>query len=318
MHLGLKAPLKPEIETKTMPVSNSIEVLDQLSYEQAPLAPCLCGGPISRIIGRFPQVAGLLPSLRVGPPVKLVYLCGANLTGAKIDCTREAINFLPAEASADSKLTGNPVLPAGIIVDRGFLEIDVRGAETGNRPVSNGILTYLHRLIPCVALFAAKVTAVKRPRIRSLRPLLTAIFSAIVRLLTRSLRHLGSSLRTPILRETILGRGTLVVTPEQVERIALGSALAIHDPNDCSSIVAGTADQGLVAPAVYSSETEVRWICGHRCGAFKPPPLWRLSTRIPKVCRIPTNLDLGRAVHYNFDGAFAPIRIAAIHKSSFA
>jgi hypothetical protein len=48
-----------------------------------------------------------------------------------------------------------------------------------------------------------------------------------------------------------------------------------------------------------------------RAGAFKPAPLRPLPGDVSHIRRIPADFNLDRAIHYDFDGAFAPVDTAA-------
>jgi hypothetical protein len=100
-------------------------------------------------------------------------------------------------------------------------------------------------------------------------------------------------------------------TPLEIERVAFGAALGVLNPDYGRSPVSRIANQFLPASAVYTREVETHRVPWHRAGAFKPAPLRQLPGDVSHIRRIPADFNLDRAIHYDFDGAFAPVDTAA-------
>ena len=199
-----------------------------------------------------------------------------------------------------------PVIPARIVVQRHSEKVDILRTETGRRTGSNVVLTNLYRLGFRESLIVARVSSLVKSSSVAVKP------AAIG-------RQLSGSVETPVLPISILADRTGAISPKQIEGIAFGSALAVFYPDHCGSIaVAGVAGQGLPSPAIHACEPEVRWIRRHGPSTFKAPPRWSLAPGIPKSSGISPNLDVGRLIHHNFNGALAPVRIPAVYKNCFA
>jgi hypothetical protein len=104
--------------------------------------------------------------------------------------------------------------------------------------------------------------------------------------------------------------------PGQVKSIPFRAIVFVLDSNYRHSAVARIAHQRLSAAAVHPRKAEVGRICRQRPGAFKSAPLRRLPRKIPQDRAIATNLHIGRAIHYDFDGALATVRASAAHRRS--
>ena len=191
-------------------------------------------------------VGDLLPSLRISILLKLIDLRVANLPRAKIDRARKTINVLPAKSSGDRNFTQNPILASGVIVGTDSVEIDVLCAEAGDCLLPYVVLADIDGLSRCESRTAAAVTAVVPATVATVVPRtrsrLAAIELPVALPVCRSLRH-GS--RAPILRGAILTKLTAAIAPEHVEGVGFRAALAVLDPDQRSSVVTRTANQGL-------------------------------------------------------------------------
>src|SRR6185503_18154000 len=136
----------------------------------------------------------------------------------------------------------------------------------GHRLFSNGVAAHLQRF----GLGHASIAAIGLPK------------SAIVPVYTIA-RPIVEGNRAAVIPEST--RDGRSVSPKQVERVAFGSALAILNfDNGRAAVIPRIAHQSLPASAVHACKPEVRRIGGHCSRTLEPPPLRRLSSRVPQRC----------------------------------
>jgi hypothetical protein len=168
----------------------------------------------------------------------------------------------------------DPIVAAGLVIEASLTEFDAASAHT--RLLADGILADVD------GLFGGEATTG------------IATFTGPL--------HDGWHRRA--------GRFT-AAAPHQIKRVAFGTALGIFDADNCRAALAGVANQLLATAAVDSGEAEVRSITRHGAGAFEAAPLSRLAGEIADNALIAADLDLGRAVHHDFNCAFTLIAITA-------
>jgi hypothetical protein len=107
------------------------------------------------------------------------------------------------------------------------------------------------------------------------------------------------------------GRRTHTATPGKVELIPFGPAIGILNANDGIPAITGVANQFLPASTVNPGEAKVyrgRW---QNTIAFEPPPLGRLPGQCSYYPQVSPDLNVGRRVNLDFDGALSLVAIAA-------
>jgi hypothetical protein len=97
------------------------------------------------------------------------------------------------------------------------------------------------------------------------------------------------------------------VGPEKIKGISFGAALWILDTDYRNTTVSWILNQLLAASAVNTGKAEVDRIRRQGSTALESPPLRRLAGKIAEIRSIPANLNLGCAIHDDFDCAFSPI-----------
>jgi hypothetical protein len=99
--------------------------------------------------------------------------------------------------------------------------------------------------------------------------------------------------------------------PRDIERVARRAAIGIVDANNGRAPIARLTKQLLTTSPVDPHKAEIAGIRWQRSGAFKPTPLRRGTTKIPKIGGIAMNFNFGWPVHYHLNGAFPPVWRAA-------
>src|SRR5439155_8774863 len=101
--------------------------------------------------------------------------------------------------------------------------------------------------------------------------------------------------------------GSVSSRPHQVERVALGAALRVLDPNHRHSAIPWIANQRLTAAAVNSGETEVDRVKRHSSRALESAPLRRLSREISQIRGVATDFYFSDTVDRHFNRALTLI-----------
>src|SRR5215469_3391376 len=91
--------------------------------------------------------------------------------------------------------------------------------------------------------------------------------------------------------------------PEHVKGIAFRSALRVFNAHDSGSATLGRAHQSLTPASIYTRKSEACGIERHRRVAHEAPPLRWPAFQIAKDGGLTADLDLGCAIHDDFDGA---------------
>jgi hypothetical protein len=100
------------------------------------------------------------------------------------------------------------------------------------------------------------------------------------------------SIESPVISAT-LDRRRRRTPPGEIERVALRAAIRIVDANHRRAPVARLAKQLLTTSPVNPHKAEIAGIRRQWSGAFKPPPLRRGATKIPKIGGIAMNFNFG-------------------------
>src|SRR5579863_7311134 len=194
----------------------------------------------------------------------------AHPARVKVDRARKAVKVLAAKTACHGEIPEDPIVASGVIVHGGALEIDTRGSQAPAGFVSDRILADSNGLVggeTAILIETAVMVEIARGR---------AVKATI--LLTRR-RPIAAAIRLRRRRPAPVLTGIIAAapTPEDVESVALGAVVAVFDSDDRGSAAAGIANQLLAAPSIDTGKTKFAWIGGHRRGAYKAPPLWRLS-----------------------------------------
>jgi hypothetical protein len=230
-----------------------------------------------------------------------------DLPGGEIYRTIKTIHILPAKAAPDREIAHYPVVPAGIIVHGKPPHLDHLTAKAGiglgcDRVLANSDGLLCGKPVSCAISITITVT-IKRP-IAWIAPPILEDWTALVAI---------GLIAAPVLsdRPTVLRPGSAIITPEDIEGVALGAALGIGNLHHRSSAITRITSQSLAAAAIYASETKVRGIRRERTGAFKAAPLRCLAVCVAQGGSVTSDFDLSAAIHHDLNGAFAVIRTAS-------
>ena len=235
--------------------------------------------------------------LTIGVGWELVDVSRPDLPGGKIHRTGEAVHVLAAEATSNRQVAHHPVVSPGIVIHGKPPHPDDLTAEADIGLGCDGILADLYGLFRGKSITAAIAITVTVTAEGWRRPALVAkglITSAV----------LGE-------RSTILRSRPTIISPKNVECVALGAALRIGNLNDGRAAIARIAYQVLTAAAIHARETKIGRIRRKRARAFKATPLGHLTVDVTQSRRVPADFDLGPSIHHDLDGALPVVRTAS-------
>lgn len=195
----------------------------------------------------------LMPSGFVGQRFG-IELSGTDPSVVKIYRTRKAESLFAAIA-VDIQSSGHPVVPAGAIVDRGTVQVDIVCMETMSGLSQYRLLAKSHGLVDAERVVVTTIVV----SLTVVRPVLILPTIAVRRRIDRSTVTLGNGAIAVLIIARVDGWNGPVGIPGDFKRISSSATVPVFDLDDRDSTVVRIANQFLPSPAVHTPELNVGW-----------------------------------------------------------